>query len=95
MEQPTKKQKKQRPTHIVDDESGDEADSTYNKFKTQNEIAIGEAYKTGPQRLQLDDMDEIVQFGLIVQYIQQGCGMVLVNPTNPSQLLDIENIIAL
>jgi hypothetical protein len=48
MEQPTKKQKKQRPTHIVDDESGDEADSTYNKFKTQNEIAIGEAYKTGP-----------------------------------------------
>jgi hypothetical protein len=34
MEQPTKKPKKQRPTHNADEDSGDEGDSTYNKFKT-------------------------------------------------------------
>ena len=74
---------------------GDEGTSTYNKFKTQHEIEIGEAYKTGPARLQLDDLDEIVSFGHIVQYIQQGCGMVLVHPLNPAQLLDIENVVCL
>lgn len=74
---------------------GDEGSSTYNKFKTQHEIEIGEAYKTGPARLQLDDLDEIVAFGHIVQFIQQGCGMVLVHPLNPAQLFDIENVVCL
>ncbi len=30
------------------DEDGDEGDCTYAKFKTQHELEIGEAYKTGP-----------------------------------------------
>ena len=47
-------------------DEGDEGTSTYNKFKTQHEIEIGEAYKTGPTRLVLDDMDEILEFGQIV-----------------------------
>lgn len=56
------KVKKQKP---IEDSDGED-NSTYNKFKTQNEVEIGEAYKTGPVRLQLDDMDEIVPFGHIV-----------------------------
>lgn len=83
---PPKRQKKQpKPEQENNHNSdGDEGTSTYNKFKTHNEVEIGEAYKTGPIRLQLDELDEIVAFGHIVQYIQQGCGMVLVNPSNPS-----------
>ena len=51
-------------------DGGDEGTSTYNKFKSHNEIEIGEAYKTGPARIILDDLDELVSFGHIVQYIQ-------------------------
>ena len=92
-----KKNKKKQRVKDIDDviEEGDEGTSTYSKFKTQNEIEIGEAYKTGPQRLLLDDLDEIIPFGTIVQYIHQGCGMILVNPDDPTKLLDIENVVAL
>ena len=76
------------------DGGGDENTSTYKKFKSHNEVEIGEAYKTGPARIQLDDLDSLIPFGHIVQYIQQGVGMVLVQPDNPAQLLDIENIIS-
>lgn len=66
-----KKQKEAKPKQRVKDidenlDEGDEGTSTYNKFKTQHEIEIGEAYKTGPTRLVLDDMDEIIDFGQIV-----------------------------
>ena len=54
---------------MASDEDGEEWESTYAKFKTQHEIEIGEAYKTGPQYLSLDDIDEILPFGSIVQYI--------------------------
>ncbi len=40
-------------------------------------------------------MDEIVPFGHIVQYIEQGVGMVLINPADPRQLLDIDNVVSL
>lgn len=43
--------------------------SSYNRFKTANELTIEDAYKTGPARLSLDDLDEIIPFGDIVQYI--------------------------
>ena len=89
--------KQKQRVRDIDDlyEEGDEGSSTYNKFKTQHEIEIGEAYKTGPTRLVLDDLDEIIEFGQIVQYIQQGCGMVLVSPNDPQKLLDIENVVVL
>ena len=89
MEQSSEKKKnepklKQRVKDLDEmNDEGDEGTSTYNKFKTQHEIEIGEAYKTGPSRLILDDMDEIIEFGQIVQFIQQGCGMVLVQPNDP------------
>lgn len=92
-----KSTKQKQRVRDIDDlyDEGDEGTSTYNKFKTQHEIEIGEAYKTGPTRLVLDDMDEIIEFGQIVQYIQQGCGMVLVSPNDPQKLLDIENVVAM
>lgn len=71
-EEGQKQPKKQKKPIVVGDAAGsdgDEGTSTYNKFKTQHEIEIGEAYKTGPTRLLLDDLDEIVEFGDIVQYI--------------------------
>lgn len=57
------KQKQRVKDHDDMQEEGDEGTSTYNKFKTQHEVEIGEAYKTGPVRLVLDEMDEILPFG--------------------------------
>lgn len=48
------------------DGAGDDNTSTYNKFKSHNEVEIGEAYKTGPARIKLDDLDSLVPFGHIV-----------------------------
>ena len=33
--------------------------STYSKFKTQNELEIEKAFETGPKLITLDDLDEI------------------------------------
>ena len=40
--------------------------------------------------MELDELDEMTEFGTIRQYINQGIGMVLVEPTDPLQLYDIE-----
>jgi hypothetical protein len=52
-----------------DSDGGPNETSSYNRFKTANELTIEEAYKTGPDRLTLDELDEIIPFGTIVQYI--------------------------
>jgi len=39
---------------------------------------LEKALASGPPEIQLDDLDELIEFGQIVQYIQQGHGMVLI-----------------
>ena len=43
--------------------------------------------------MELDSLDEIIQFGKIRQFINQGVGMVLIEPSDPLKLFDIENIV--
>lgn len=74
---------------------GDNDTSTYSKFKTQNELDIEKAFESGPKKIELDELDEVSQFGVIRQYISQGVGMVLVEPNNPLQLFDIENLVTI
>ena len=45
--------------------------------------------------MELDGLDEIVEFGRIRQFISQGVGMVLIEPSDPLKLYDIENIVQL
>lgn len=73
--------RKEIDLNLLDDigEPGDDAaNSTYSKFKTQNELDLEKALASGPPEIELDDLDELVEFGQIVQYIQQGLGMVLI-----------------
>jgi hypothetical protein len=79
---------------MMDEENGgDNENSTYSKFKTQNELDIEKAFETGPKKMELDEDDEVEDFGTIRQYISQGVGMVLIEPTNPLKLYDIENLV--
>ena len=43
----------------------------------------------------MDELDELADFGTIRQYINQGVGMVLVEPTDPLNLFDIENLVTM
>ena len=78
----------------MDEEGGDNECSSYSKFKTQNEIDIEKAFETGPKKMELDEDDEVEEFGKMRQYISQGVGMVLIEPTNPLILYDIENLVS-
>lgn len=69
--------------------------STYSKFKTQNELDIEKAFQSGPKHIELDELDEVIEFGLIRQFISQGIGMILVEPTDPLKLYDIENLVTI
>ena len=81
---------------MMDEEAGaDNENSTYGKFKTQNELDIEKAFETGPKQIELDELDEVDQFGVIRQYINQGVGMVLIEPTDPLKLFDIENLVTM
>ena len=73
----------------------DNDNSTYSKFKTQNELDIEKAFQSGPKFMQLDELDEVEEFGLIRQFINQGVGMVLIEPTDPLKLFDIENLVTI
>ena len=42
---------------MAGDDEDDMGDSTYAKFKTQNEIDQAEAFKSGPSYLNLDNLD--------------------------------------
>ena len=56
---------------MLEEEAGgdDNEMSSYSKFKTQNELDIEKAFQTGPQILDLDDLDELQEFGTIRQFI--------------------------
>jgi len=45
--------------------------------------------------MELDEDDEVEEFGTMRQYISQGVGMVLIEPTNPLILYDIENLVSI
>ena len=51
------------------DEQADNDNSTYSKFKTQNEMDIEKAFEAGPKKIDLDELDELAEFGTIRQYI--------------------------
>ena len=81
---------------MLDDvEADDNQTSTYNKFKTQNELDLEKAIASGPPEIPLDDLDELIDFGQIVQYIQQGHGMVLIQPKSPLKLYDLDNYVCI
>jgi hypothetical protein len=46
-----------------ENEEGDDRTSTYNKFKSQNEMDLEKALASGPHEVALDDLDELVDFG--------------------------------
>lgn len=55
---------------MVDMDEGEEpTTSSYAKFKTQNEIDIEMVDKYAPKVPTLDDFDDIVEFGIVVQYV--------------------------
>ena len=83
---------------MLDEDGGgadDNDNSTYSKFKTQNELDIEKAFQSGPKFMQLDELDEVEEFGMIRQFINQGVGMVLIEPTDPLKLFDIENMVTI
>jgi hypothetical protein len=78
-------------------DSGDEGENTatYKSCKSKNEMDPDLYYQTGPEELKLDDLDEIIPFGHVVQYISQGIGMCLIKPLDASTLYNLDNIICL
>jgi len=44
----------------------DDRTSTYTKFKTQNELDFEKSLASGPTEIELDDLDELIEFGQIV-----------------------------
>jgi len=88
--------RRQRNDAVMMDEGADDNEtSTYSKFKTQNELDLEKAFTTGPKYVELDELDELTEFGTIRQFINQGIGMVLIEPANPLRLFDIENIVTI
>ena len=71
--------------------------SSYAKFKTQNEVDPEQIEKYAPPIPELDDLDQIVDFGTVANYIDDGPfhSVCLVKPTDPRQIYDLDNIIAL
>ena len=79
----------------MDDE--EEGPSSYAKFKSTNEIIPDDLEKTGPKfgQEKLDSLDEIIPFGTVVQYVQEGAGVVLIMPSDKDQIFDLDNIVCL
>lgn len=71
--------------------------SSYAKFKTQNEVDPEQIEKYAPPIPELDDLDQIVDFGTVANYIDDGPfhSVCLVRPHDPRQIYDLDNIIAL
>jgi len=51
--------------HEMLDEFEDNTVSSYAKFKTQNEIDLENIEKFAPPMPELDDLDDIIEFGLV------------------------------
>ena len=79
------------------DEFDDNTVSSYAKFKTQNEIDLEQIEKYAPKFNELDELDDILDFGMISKYIDDGPNnsIVLVTPNNPLRIYDLDNIVCL
>ena len=80
------------------DDSDEEGAGSYAKFKTKNELDQVEIEKQGPkfEVKQLDDVDTVLPFGTVVQFINDGPnGMLLVMPSNQLEIYDLDNIVCL
>lgn len=52
------------------DEFEENTVSSYAKFKTQNEIDLEQVEKYAPKIPELDDLDDILEFGIVKRYIE-------------------------
>ena len=79
------------------DEFEDPSASTYAKFKTQHELDPEQVEKYAPPQPTLDDLDELVEFGTVINFIDDGSfqSIIIVKPNNPLLIYDLDNIIAL
>jgi hypothetical protein len=77
------------------DEGEDMSMSTYAKFKTQNEIDLDAIEKYAPKAPDMDDLDTIVEFGVVDKFIDQGSGILLVKPFKAGVIYDLDNIVTL
>ncbi len=79
------------------DAMDDEEPGPKSYLKTPNEIDPKDVDKYGPKidNYKLDDLDEIESFGRICQYIPEGNGIVLVMPTDPNKIYDLDNIVCM
>lgn len=76
------------------DEFEENTVSSYAKFKTQNEIDIEQIDKFAPKVPELDELDDILEFGIVKSYIEDGSShVILVEPINPMQIYDLDNIV--
>ena len=50
---------------MMEEQGGDNENSSYSKFKTQNEMDIEKAFEAGPKIIELDELDELAEFGTI------------------------------
>lgn len=67
------------------DEFEEPSASSYAKFKTQNEIDLENIDKFAPKKPSLDDLDDILEFGIVQKYIDDGYSSILmIAPLNPS-----------
>ena len=78
------------------DEFEEPSISSYSKFKTANEIDPDSLEKYAPVLLDLDDLDDILDFGLVDKFIEDGASTLLtVTPSNSAQIFDLDNLVCL
>lgn len=77
------------------DEFEDPSGSSY--ARTQNEIDPDQMNKYAPKIPELDELDQVVEFGTVFNFIDDGLhqSVVMVKPSNPQQIYDLDNIVAL
>jgi hypothetical protein len=77
----------------MEDDGETQGPDSYNRFKTQHEVTLDEFEKLAPKVDKLDELDQVNPFGTIVQYITEGNGIILVMPSDPQQIYDLDNIV--
>eukprot|EP00347_Sterkiella_histriomuscorum_P019565 403341149 len=76
------------------DEFEENTVSSYAKFKTQNEIDLEQIDKYAPKIPELDELDDILEFGIVKKFIEDGqSNVILIQPLNPNQIYDLDNIV--
>lgn len=70
----------------LDIDGENQGPNSYVRFKTQNEVNPEDISKLGPkfEQRKLDDLDQINEFGTVVQFITEGTGVLLVMPIDPT-----------